>query len=273
MQGTTSQTTTGLRTRVRRDAAVVAALIGMLTGASLFWELPMRLSGHPWDSTLRSGAGHLVIVVAGAHLIMIGFGYRRSRELKSAVRHNEYLALHDPLTGLPNRILFFDRLERALAHSRREQHLVGVLMFDLDGFKDINDRHGHLAGDQLLRQIGSRLAMTARDTDTVARIGGDEFVVLITGAAKLTAVRQATSRLVSTFGRPFDIDGRTLRMTASVGLAIHDGDHIAADELLRRADMAMYSAKRAGGGLHVFSRESPPPAPSGTEGWNTAHRV
>lgn len=125
-------------------------------------------------------------------------------------------------------------------------------MVDLDGFKGVNDNHGHRAGDALLRQIGNRLAMTARESDTVARIGGDEFVVLIAGADDLTAVRQAASRLMSSFHKPFHVEGRTVQTAASVGLAIHD-DSLTPDELLRRADDAMYTAKRAGGGIHTFN--------------------
>ena len=156
----------GLRTRVRRDAAVAAALVVVLAVASVSWELPELISGHAWQGTARSLAGHLLLVVAGAHVVMLVFGFRRGRDLKRAVRHNELLALHDPLTGLPNRVLFFDRLEQALARSRRDRQLVAVLMFDLDHFKGINDRYGHLAGDAVLREVAERLRTTVRDTDT-----------------------------------------------------------------------------------------------------------
>ncbi|HEX4813024.1 MAG TPA: GGDEF domain-containing protein, partial [Nonomuraea sp.] len=104
------ETFPGLRARVLRDAAVAALPISGLALASVFWELPELISGHRWHGTARHLSGHLLVVIAGAHLVMIVFGYRRGRDLKQAVQHNELLALHDPLTGLPNRVLFFDRL-------------------------------------------------------------------------------------------------------------------------------------------------------------------
>lgn len=255
------ETFPGLQARVRRDAAVVGVLVLALAVASVSWELPSLASGHPWDGTTRYLAGHALLVVAGAHVVMIVFGYRRGRDLKRAVRHNERLALHDPLTGLANRVLFFDRLEQALARSRRDLQQVAVLMIDLDHFKGINDRYGHLAGDEVLRQVAGRLSLIARDTDTVARIGGDEFVVLITGARDLSAARLATSRLLSAFEDPLDVDGRALRIAPSAGLAVQDDGEIAADELLRRADAAMYTAKRAGGGVRSFRPGQSPDRP------------
>lgn len=245
----------GLRARVRRDAFVVAVLVLALAVASVVWELPQLLSGHVWDGTVRYVAGHLLVVVAGAHLLMLGFGYRRSNDLKRAVRHNEKLALHDPLTGLANRVLLFDRLEQELAQSRRTPQLVGVLLLDLNGFKAVNDRYGHLTGDELLQQVGLRLCGSSRDVDTVARFGGDEFVVLITGAQDPDAVRRATDRLVAAFDQPFEVQGRELSLTPSVGLVVQADPDVAPDELLRRADAAMYVAKRAGGGVHDASRD------------------
>lgn len=250
-----------LRARVLRDAAVVALLVSGLALASVFWELPELISGHPWQGTARYLSGHLLVVIAGAHLVMIAFGYRRGRDLRQAVRHNAVLALHDPLTGLPNRVLFFDRLEQALARSRRDRRLVAVLMFDLDHFKSINDRYGHDVGDAVLRQVAERLRAVVRDTDTAARIGGDEFVVLITGASELSAVRLVTSRLLATFHEALDIGGTTLRIIPSAGLAVQDDEELAPDELLRRADVAMYSAKRTGGGLRTFGPGQDPGQP------------
>lgn len=237
-----------LRARVRRDAVAVLALIVGLAVLSLTWELPERISGHEWEGGWRQVAGHVLVVVAGAHAVMLWFGHRRARDLKRAVRHNEHLALHDPLTGLANRLLFVDRLEQALARSRRSQELTGVLMIDLDGFKAVNDRYGHLAGDALLRQVGQRLLALTRDSDTVARIGGDEFVVLITGASEPVSVRRATTRLAGAFDEPFDVGGHPVRISPSIGLVVEDSS-VAPDDLLRRADQAMYAAKRSGGGI------------------------
>jgi diguanylate cyclase (GGDEF)-like protein/PAS domain S-box-containing protein len=163
---------------------------------------------------------------------------RKAREAELS-----HVALHDKLTGLPNRSLFGDRLNHALM---RRKGAVTVMLVDLDGFKAINDHLGHAAGDALLVTVASRLSGALRPSDTIARLGGDEFSVLLEDAAEGGAVEAAT-RLLDALAPPVHLEGRSVSVQASVGIAIGPAGSMSADELLRKADAAMYSAKCKGG--------------------------
>lgn len=154
-------------------------------------------------------------------------------------------ALHDPLTGLPNRALLLDRLGKALVRLQRQRGSVAVFFVDLDRFKEINDSLGHLAGDQLLIGVAKRLRSAVRAQDTVARLSGDEFIVLCEGLdAELTATLIA-ERLTAGLAPPMTLDGDTVAVLASIGIAVTDSAAVEPETLLREADMAMYQAKRA----------------------------
>ncbi len=165
------------------------------------------------------------------------------------------LAQYDELTGLANRSLFQDRLERALAWARRQQRLVGVMILDLNGFKAINDRLGHIAGDRLLAVMAKRLGGRLRETDTVARLGGDEFAILIENLAKPEHAALVARKLLDTVAPPATIDGREVAVTASLGVALYPRDGQTGPELVRQADRAMYRAKAEGGNLCRFSSD------------------
>ena len=165
------------------------------------------------------------------------------------------LAQYDELTGLANRSLFQDRLERALAWARRQQRLVGVMILDLNGFKAINDRLGHLAGDRLLAVMAKRLGGRLRETDTVARLGGDEFAILIENLVKPEHAALVARKLLDTVAPPATIDGREVAVTASLGVALYPRDGQTGAELVRQADRAMYRAKAEGGNLCRFSSD------------------
>ncbi|MCY1142222.1 diguanylate cyclase [Actinoplanes sp. Pm04-4] len=157
-------------------------------------------------------------------------------------------ALRDPLTGLGNRAMLRERLGDALARSRRTGRPVGVLLLDLNGFKQVNDVHGHNVGDQLLQTVAERLHECVRDEDTVGRLGGDEFVVITEDLASARDALAVAERIVQRLDEPIAAGARKLRTPASVGVALSHAEVTGPDELLRMADTAMYEAKRRGGG-------------------------
>ncbi|MDX6218897.1 MAG: hypothetical protein QOJ48_578 [Frankiales bacterium] len=164
-------------------------------------------------------------------------------------------ALHDSLTGLPNRVLLIDRLEQACADARRHGRQVGVAFLDLDHFKRVNDSLGHASGDALLLQVAGRLTGTMREGDTLARYSGDEFVIVWRDLAEVENMSRLTARLFEVLADPFDLGNTSVNLSASVGVAA-GGVVESADELLMAADAAMYDAKRQGGGrLRMFSSE------------------
>jgi diguanylate cyclase (GGDEF)-like protein len=166
----------------------------------------------------------------------------------------EHQATHDGLTGLPNRVLFTDRLERAIAHARRNDQPVGVLYIDLDRFKEVNDTFGHVAGDQLLRMVAARLLRCQREEDTVARLSGDEFAVLLPHLAAVGDVLVVVQRVLDALASPVTIAGARMLITASIGVAVHPNDGDAADGVLSSADAAMYRAKETPGNtFEIFS--------------------
>jgi diguanylate cyclase (GGDEF)-like protein len=165
------------------------------------------------------------------------------------------LAQHDELTGLANRALFNDRLERALAWARRHERIAAVMVLDLNGFKAVNDRLGHVAGDRLLTIMGMRLGSRLRETDTVARLGGDEFALVIENLAKPEHAGLVARKLLDAVAPPVAIDSHSVTVTASLGVALYPQDGSKGATLLREADRAMYRAKAEGGNLCHFSSE------------------
>jgi diguanylate cyclase (GGDEF)-like protein len=170
-----------------------------------------------------------------------------AREEHSTEDHWKYQALHDPLTGLPNRLLLRDRLQQALAIAHRDAHPLALMLLDLDGFKAVNDRFGHHSGDALLRQVGVRLRRPLRQSDTVARLGGDEFVILLPEVGQAGAI-QVARKLLRALRHPFDLGEGSISMWGSIGVAIYPEDGTSPSELFEHADAAMYRAKRREGG-------------------------
>lgn len=157
-----------------------------------------------------------------------------------------FMATHDALTGLPNRILFDDRLVLELAHAKRNNKKLAVMLADLDHFKNINDAMGHSVGDKLLQEVGKRLTKSLRKTDTVARMGGDEFLLLFPDISKSEAVTRLAKKILESMRKPFMLDGRKIYITASIGISIFPKDGAVPNTLIKRADMAMYKAKENG---------------------------
>jgi diguanylate cyclase (GGDEF)-like protein len=161
-------------------------------------------------------------------------------------------AFHDGLTGIPNRNLLIDRLDRALAAAARTQTKVAMLVLDLDDFKKVNDTLGHRYGDELLREVAHRLMMSLRGGDTLARLGGDEFAILLSDDADLAQARAVAARVDALLSVPVDLDGISLNAVASVGIAMYPDHAATSADLLQRADIAMYAAKAAGNGPMIY---------------------
>ena len=159
-----------------------------------------------------------------------------------------YQAFHDPLTDLPNRALFADRVRHALARAQRQLSPLAVLFVDLDNFKVVNDRLGHDAGDELLQTVAHRLRLTLRAGDTAARFGGDEFTILLEDLAQRSDALMIANRINRSISAPITVRGEEFKISASTGVVISATGAESDDELLRRADMAMYRAKASGKG-------------------------
>jgi two-component system, cell cycle response regulator len=200
---------------------------------------------------LKSGAKDFVskpidlaeVLMRVRNMLEVRLLHEKARNYSKAL---EALALNDPLTGLANRRLLSDRMSMALVHARRNQSAMAVLYLDLDGFKEINDTLGHGAGDLVLQEVAERLKDTVREEDTVARMGGDEFLIAlwhVTGADYATSVAK---RAVKALARPYSIEGNSVKITASAGFSIYPDHGEDAETLIESADLALYEAKRAG---------------------------
>jgi diguanylate cyclase (GGDEF)-like protein len=188
--------------------------------------------------------------LGGAALAALFFGWasyvNRKRYLAST-HEIQRLAFHDVLTDLPNRLLFVDRASIAFAHAKRDGSLVAVMFIDLDRFKNVNDSFGHGAGDDVLRVVAQRLRDHLREGDTVARMGGDEFTLLVPYVKSAEDITKIASKLVDVFHTPHVVGGREIVVTASIGISIFPADGIDAEILLKNSDAAMYRAKERGG--------------------------
>jgi|GEM_PF-5134262 len=222
--------------RVKRIAGEPSTYEAELVG----WQggrRPVLVSGAPIldsEGELRSTIGTFVDI-------------SDRKQVEELLQHQ---ALHDPLTDLPNRTLFLQSLEKALERARKDDSLLAVLFLDLDRFKVINDSLGHSVGDQVLITLGRRLATCLRDRDLVARLGGDEFAVLLERQTSRQGVVSTAARIGDVIEEMVEVDGTRLRLTASLGIALNRSPHEDGQTLLRDADIAMYVAKRKGGGQH-----------------------
>lgn len=232
-----------------RRLAVLIALASALTSLA-----PLLFGFAPPDGIhtvvrllLVAGATYLVIVYVVS--AMVGeiirlHGENRARQVVE--EQLTYRAFHDPLTGLPNRALFTERFARALTPADRQPGLVALLFLDLDHLKAVNDTLGHGIGDQLLVAVAARLRACLQPEDTIARFGGDEFVILLEGLTDQGDATRAAERTMAALRPPFLLAGHEVIATASIGVALRAADDACADDLLREADTAMYWAKRAG---------------------------
>ena len=234
-------------------AALLAALVAlaMLGLMNLLWR-----GGAPPDYRLAGFAcaflGSLAVALLLAGLIQALC--RGNAERVSQDSHIQRMAHYDSLTGLPNRELMRIRFSQALASARRHKLNLAVLFVDLDRFKDINDTLGHLVGDKLLCMVAERLSGSSREEDTIARLGGDEFLLVLPETNTESAARYA-EKILERIGEPYPIEQHRLQVTPSVGIAIYPDDGTDMDALIKKADSAMYHAKRAGRNNFQFSRQ------------------
>ena len=168
----------------------------------------------------------------------------------------ERMALHDALTGLPNRVLLLDRLRQTLARRGRHREFVAVLFMDLDGFKPINDTYGHECGDEVLKVTAARLQRAMRGGDTASRIGGDEFVLVLAELKNGLHAGLTANRLIKSVTQPIGYNGLSVQVSASMGISVAPTDGHEAEELLRKADEAMYLAKKSGKNGYAFHNEA-----------------
>jgi len=237
------------------------------TSAETFKEMWNKLThdgywqGELWDrrktgqiypkwvaiSAIRDGNGDTAFYIAS---------FTDITERKAAEARIEHLAHHDILTGLLNRFSLQDRLEQSLAFARRERYQVAVFFIDLDRFKTINDTLGHHIGDKLLVEVAGRLVKNLRESDIVARIGGDEFVIVLTGMIDSANVAAIAESLRESVSLPYRIDGTELETSPSIGISMYPDDGTTASELLKKADVAMYHAKDLGPGNYYFFTEA-----------------
>ena len=192
----------------------------------------------------------------GKENIVGGFQARFLWNLLTRLKHtNEqisYVAHHDNLTALPNRILFYDRLNQEIRKARRNKESIAVFFLDLDGFKIINDTFGHDVGDALLRETAKRIVASVRDSDTVARIGGDEFTVILPNVKTRNNISPVVERIIEAMAIPFMLNGKDCHVTVSIGIALYPSNGETAEQLVKIADAAMYLAKNSGKNCYHF---------------------
>lgn len=242
-----------------------AELQGMLTTDLMAPELRHITQAYlaagkeePYETELLTRDGRRVPVeVVGKTMPDEGGSYRVAvvRDIsrhKQAQARIEFLALHDVLTQLPNRNYLAEFLPRVMAQARRQNHLVALLFVDLDGFKPVNDTFGHDAGDALLQEVARRMQTLVRESDLVVRLGGDEFLMLLTGIAAPASAERVANALITALAEPVLFNGHTLRVSPSIGVGLYPDHGDTVDALIKHADEAMYRSKKAGGNCYRY---------------------
>jgi diguanylate cyclase (GGDEF)-like protein len=219
----------------RRTTGALTAVVGLVAWALVF----------PLSVLLQHLKPHLVIQdsVWNIPKYIVAIGVLLTL-LEEQIGRTEHLALHDPLTGLPNRRLLEDRLTKAIERAERNEARVAVLLIDLDGFKQINDTYGHAVGDEVLRVVATRLQIRVRKADTIARAGGDEFLVVVSDLLQAHGARVLANKLMGDLNEPILMGEVSLRPCASIGVAIYPDDAQTAQSLCAKADASMYEQKR-----------------------------
>lgn len=234
-------------TQVADKAMVrIARVIQTSAVQQLEYDLEMQGEQHYFELRMSHLADDKVLAIA-----------RDITTRKKAEDQLTWQATHDSLTGLPNRVLFYDRLNSTLSDSRRYHHRFALLYIDIDGFKPVNDSLGHAAGDQLLIELARRLQQCVRSSDTVARLAGDEFAIIIRHCEGQEVATKMADKVLQAVAQPFVLDGGSVQVSASIGIALGEGEGMDADRLVNAADAAMYEVKDQGkGGYRLYSERS-----------------
>jgi diguanylate cyclase (GGDEF)-like protein len=241
----------------RRTVLDVYVPVHAVRGGAVLGVAEIELDYTATESALAHSVRIVAyVVIAGLALLwllLFRTVWNASRTLRRQAAETARLALLDPLTGLPNRRLLNERLERASAASARSGESVGLILLDIDRFKEVNDTLGHPRGDSLLIEVAHRLMEVVRETDTVARLGGDEFAVLLPATGGVSETQMIAGRVQDVFSQPFELDGLVLHIDTSVGYAALPEHAADITSLLQRADVAMYTAKSMGSGPEVYT--------------------
>ncbi|WP_282189022.1 EAL domain-containing protein [Azospirillum sp. SYSU D00513] len=232
-----------------KDATLVAAIENAIAGRSASLEVEQLSFAGGRASHVSV---HLQPVYEQQELLFVQAFIEDIGEKRRAEQHIQYLAHYDSLTGLPNRVLLFDRLGQALRLARRQGSKLAVLFIDLDRFKVINDSLGHSYGDEILRSVARRLSGGLRETDTVARLGGDEFLIVVPGIEEPTDASAVAEKVLAQLASPFAVQGKTFNVSPSIGISLFPDDADDAEGLIRCADIAMYNAKDGGRNAYRF---------------------
>lgn len=240
-------------------AAVITLLVIMISIAVLqkttvdpLMELTYQVQKISFD---QSELGRTVIAEGNAEIYALAEGFNEmTAKLKESYANLQLMAFQDPLTGLPNRTLFHDRLQQAILSSKRSEQSFAVMIMDLDRFKEINDTVGHHVGDQILHQVGRRLGQDVRESDTIARLGGDEFSALFNSVDEHSA-KQMASEMLNKLREVFEVNGDKFYIGASVGIALHPQHGDESGLLMQRADIAMYASKKNKQGYSIYNEE------------------
>lgn len=235
----------GMRQGLAWNTAFALLLLGLAVFQTRGW---LQTASTPRQLVLLT-ASYLVISMFCA--IYEYFRAVTERALRRSQQDLRRQATEDALTGLPNRTLVLDRLAQGIESARRHRRRMALLFLDLDGFKDVNDRHGHETGDVVLRAVADRLRPLVRTSDTLGRYGGDEFVLLLPEIESEQVTVDIARRCVAAMAEPFMLDGRDVRLGVSIGIALYPDHGDSADALLCAADQAMYTAKRGHNGHHT----------------------
>jgi diguanylate cyclase (GGDEF)-like protein len=240
---------------------IVAAAVAMIGVTNFVTMALVKAAASGSQGNLFGTVWPILLSSAVALFLVVSFLYRSMSEVVNELQAREAAArqqaMHDQLTGLPNRLLLNDRLEQALRQFRRDGSPPVLLVLDLDRFKQVNDTLGHAGGDMLMQQVAERLRLLVREIDTVARIGGDEFAIIQHGARHQRDIGRFCERIISAIGKPYDLEGQPARVGVSIGVVTPNTPSDDPVQLLRRADTLMYDAKKLGRNRYCIASASP----------------